>query len=110
MLASVDAVNKDIHDGKISPDKLMVGSLDVQSLYPSIDTKAAGKICRDKVIKSSTNFEGIDYKSAAVYLSLTMSPIEIVDSKVQRLLPRKKSKKGSKPTILTADQEDKLDR
>ena len=110
MIASIDALNKDIHDNKIDSKNLMVGSLDVEALYPSINTKTAGRICKDKVMKSSAIFEGIDYKSAIVYLKLTMSPSEIVDSKIQHLLPRKKNRQGKKATILTADMEDKSDR
>ena len=110
MIASIDSLNRDIHEGKVDSNNLMVGSLDVEALYPSINTTVAGRICKDKVIKSSATFEGIDYKSASIYLKLTMSRAEIVDAKVQHLLPRRKSKQGSNPSILTADQEDKLDR
>ena len=77
----------------------MVGSLDECDLYPSINTKVAGKICRDRVIKSNINFEGIDYKSTVIYLQVAMSPSEKVDAKIMKLLPRRVNKQGKKSTV-----------
>ena len=58
-------------------------------MYPSVDTKKAAKICRDRVIDSKMEIEGVDYRWATIYLKLTMTPVEIVDAKVQGILPRK---------------------
>ena len=62
---------------------MVVRSLDVVSLSPSIDTSTAGEICRDRVKKSSVKFEGIDSKQAVIYLKVAMSPVEKVDAKIQ---------------------------
>ena len=77
----------------------MVGSLDIESLYPSIKTKDAARICKEKIQSSSVEFQGVDYKWALTYLTLTMSPREIVDAKIQYLLPRRLHKQGPKPGI-----------
>ena len=82
-IAKIDQLNKDISTGKIKPKKLTVGSLDVTSLYGSIDSKTAGIIARDKVVKSKMKFEGINYKWALIYLALTMTAHEKVDAHVQ---------------------------
>ena len=89
---------------------MVIGSLEVQSLYPSVDTKKAAKICRDRVIASEIKMEGIDYRWATIYLRLTMSPHEIVDSKMQGIMPRKLSKFGKKPTIRTVNKDEKEER
>ena len=109
-ISKVDAFNKKIVNGDICPNKLMVGSLDVTSLYTSISTKVAGVICKDRILNSKVSFEGVDYTWAVIYLKLTMSPSEIVDSKMQSLLPRKKSKQGSNPTILTGSEKENQNR
>ena len=101
MLSKVDALNEKIKKGEIAPKDLMVGSLDVESLYPSIDTKVAAKVCRDRVKNSKLSFLGIDYQWALLYLSVTMSPAEIVDAKLQGVLPRRNNKQGRKSTINT---------
>ena len=62
MISKVDRVNRSIQEGRISPRNLMVGSLDFCTLYPSINTRIAGKICRDRVGRSNIKFKGINYK------------------------------------------------
>ena len=60
MLYQVEELNRKIRNMQVNPRNLMVGSLDVTALYPSIDTEKAACICRDKVLKSELQFEGID--------------------------------------------------
>ena len=42
-ISKLDSLNNKILQGEIKPRKLMTGSLDVESLYPSINTKVAGR-------------------------------------------------------------------
>ena len=71
---------------------MTIGRLDVSALYPSIDTKHASKIVRDRVMESNLEFEGINFKSALTYLKLTMKGGDVVDAKLQGILPRRKTK------------------
>ena len=50
--------------------------------------------------------EGVDWRWVLLYLTLTMSKLEQVDAKVQGLLPRRNSRRGRPPTILTAHLEE----
>ena len=52
--------------------KIMVGSLDVEALYPSIDQKEGPRIVSEEVLKSKVKFQNINYHLAAVYLGTTM--------------------------------------
>ena len=87
----------------------MVGSLDVEALYPSINVKRAGEICRDKVNESKLKMEGIDYRWGLVYIALTATPAEKVDLGLQGILPRKLRKRKA-PTIKTVEEDDKRER
>ena len=80
---------------------MVLGSLDVQALYPSISTKAAGTIVRDRFFNSEAKFDGVDYVWVLKYLALTMSNCENVNARIQGLIPRKISKSGRKPSILS---------
>ena len=100
-LSKVDALNAKIVKGEVNPNKLVLGSLDVQALYPSISTKAAGTIVRDRILKSEAKFDGVDYVWGLKYLALTMSNCEKVNARIQGLIPRKISKSGRKPSILS---------
>ena len=46
---------------------------------------------------SELKLEGVDYQWGAVYLALTLSPIECIDAKIQYLLHRKTFKKDPPP-------------
>ena len=75
-LSKVEDINEKINRGEVLPESMVVGSLDVEALYPSIKTMEAGRIARDCIQKSSLKLEGIDYRWALVYLALTMSNAE----------------------------------
>ena len=64
----------------------MVGSLDVQDLYHSINVTKAGQICRDRVTNSGLKIERVNYKRALIYLDLTMSPSERVYTRVNNAM------------------------
>ena len=83
----------------------MIGSLDVEALYPSIDAKRAGQIVRERVTESQLRVDGVDWRWVLIYLSLTMTPHDKVDQRLTGVLPRrihKPGRKAKKPTILTA--------
>ena len=65
-------MNKKILCEEISCENMMVGSHDVESLYPSMKTKKAGELARDRITESSMKFEGVDYRWAVIYLTLTI--------------------------------------
>ena len=62
MISKMDDLNRRIQNGEVKPRRLMTGSLDVSALYPSINTKIAGRIVRDRVAKSKMQVEGVEYK------------------------------------------------
>ena len=107
MIHQVDVLNSKIRSQKLNPKDLMVGSLDVTALYPSIDTDQAADICRDKVLESDMVFDGIDYRWALVYLALTCTNRDKVDNNLQDVIPRRLRKQGSRPTVLTAEVDEK---
>ena len=80
----------------------------MQGSYPSVDSKMTAKVCRDRVMTSKLDIEGVDYRWATIYLKLTMTNLEIVDAKVEGLLPRKIN--GRKATIRTVEADEKEER
>ena len=75
-IAAINDLNKQILNGQVKPNNLMVGSLDVSALYTSITHKAAGIIAKETVMESNCKFKGIDYKWAGIYLAHTESSPE----------------------------------
>ena len=59
-ISKIEALNTRIRKGEIDSTNLMVGSLDVENLYGSINAKTAGRIIRKRFLKSNLNIKGID--------------------------------------------------
>ena len=110
LLSRIEELNAKIRKKEINSERMMVGSLDVEALYPSIDVRQAGEICRDRILNSELKQEGIDYRWALIYLALTATPVERVDLGLQGVIPKKISKFGRKPTVRTADADEKRER
>ena len=55
-LSGIDALNQKIEKGEINPSNLMVGSLDVKSLYTSINTKIAANKVKERILKSKAQY------------------------------------------------------
>ena len=79
----IDMLNQKIKSGEIKAPRLMVGSLDVEALYPSTDVHQASKIVKDRILKSPLKFENIDYRWALIYVALTQTPEEQSKSDIQ---------------------------
>ena len=107
-LFNVEKFNTKIREGLIDGENLTIGSLDVENLYGSVNTKVACNVIREEVMNSPLNFEGIDWRWALVYCALTLTPIEIVDQKLHQLIPRKLA--AMKATIKTVKKDETHER
>ena len=72
-LNSIDKLNQLIREGKVNDKLIMIGSLDVEALYPSTDIKKACQIVKERIKKSPMKHENIDFRWALIYLALTMT-------------------------------------
>ena len=55
VLHKIEAANKKLEDLKVK--ELVIGSLDVEALYPSIDQQEGPKIVAQEIVKSKLRFE-----------------------------------------------------
>ena len=85
--------------------EVMVGSLDVEALYPSIDQKEGPRIVAREVLKSNVDIGNINYHLAVVYLGTTMSRARQVREGVAHLIPPRKAKtrRGRRVTVHTRE-------
>ena len=79
----------------------MVGSMDVEALYPSIHQQEGARIVAEEIVKSDIEYEGADIRKAAVYIAATMSKERQKKEGILHLLPIRKSqgKSGRRPTV-----------
>ena len=85
--------------------RIMLGSLDVEALYPSIDQKEGPRIVSEAIMKSKIQYTNINYHLVAVYLAVTMDKQRQTREGITHLLPQKKSrsKRGRKLTLHTKE-------
>ena len=95
MLASIHEANA---SGKIDK-RAVIGSLDVKSLYPSLDIDFTVEVACNEFYESKLTIEGVDYEELGLYLSLNrkaeyLKEIALIDN-----CPTRKSKYGPPPRI-----------
>ena len=81
--------------------QVVIGSLDVEALYPSIDQVQGPRIVAQEIAKSLLTFETVDTHLLGVYLATVMSKERQEKEKVSHLLPTRKAagKQGRKLTV-----------
>ena len=99
MLSYVDSLADEVEKGDDIPEGLCIGSLDVVSLYPSLDIPKCAKICREQILKSDPNFDGIDLKWATMYVAMTNTQLQINQKGIQDIIPGRRHKNGERPGI-----------
>ena len=93
---------------KAGSKEAMVGSLDVKSLYPSLDQEGAAEMVSQLVLRSRMKFPGVDYRAAQVYLASTLDEEMIKKESLQKLLPARMHRKGKRPGATTDELSVKL--
>ena len=94
LLAEVDVVNAEGID-----NTFIVGSMDVEALYPSLDIAfTVEKVC-EVLHDSKVNIEGVDYKDLGLYLSLVKTDEELQTLGIHNVCPKRRSRRGPRPNI-----------
>ena len=92
MIAALDQQNRDSSgDDQEARDKLVIGSMDVKALYPSININQAAEAVQRLVTKHKDKIDGAVYREAARYLALTLDEDEQRDMACWKCYHRRKT-------------------
>ena len=69
---------------------VMVGSMDVVALYPSIDQKVGAQIVAEELVRNQVTYKGVDMEKVVQYLAATMSAERQAAEGVEHLIPKKR--------------------
>ena len=95
LLAEIEELNK---GGRLNESDI-IGSMDVEALYPSLDIDfTVEKVC-EMLHDSKVTFEGINYKELGLYLSLVMNDEELRRRGVDAVCPTRRARRGPRPNI-----------
>ena len=80
-------------------EQLIIGSLDANSLYPSLDAEESGNICGKMIEESNLELRGVDWKAATKYLAVVIPNKADILASVAEYIPERYTVKGKKPTL-----------
>ena len=105
MLSSLEDLNQELAqemedtNSDCSKEEIIVGSMDVKSLYPSIDIEEATQTVKRLVTKYYHTMENINAKEAARYLALALTEDRVEKLGLEEILPARKTNRGPRPGI-----------
>ena len=89
---------KELNEKRINED-IIVGSLDVKALYPSLDINFTAEIVSKEFYENEYELEGIDVEEVGLYLGIEMSEKEQEEKGIRKFCCQRKNKMGRKPLI-----------
>ena len=88
-----------VNSSQVVSGEWIVGSLDVDSLYPSLDIRHSVRVVREVLFDSDLKFEKLDWKEIALYLKFHLADDEIAEERLGRICPYARSDRGRPPTF-----------
>ena len=85
----------------------MVGSLDVDSLYPSLNVERCAEVVRKKLEGSDLRFENLRWKEIVLYLKYNMEYTDEGYKEVFRNFPRRRNYIGRPPQFTASGSQSK---
>ena len=97
LLTEFERLNRDVNVQK----EWVVGSLDVDALYPSLDIKRCAEVVSQQLFKSDLVLNGLKWKEIALYLKFHLKEECIKEKGISQYCPKRKHRVG-KPPLFTA--------
>ena len=99
---STEEVLSQLEEAKVAVESsaannVMVGSLDVSALYPSLHQEESAELVSRFIEESPVRLEGMDLRSAQVYLASNLTPVQIKLEGLKGLVPARVHKYGKRP-------------
>ena len=110
LLGRIDRLNQSLKTEEPPETGYYLGSIDAVSLYPRLDIPQCTKLATNKVVASCLKMVGVNWKWVTILVALGMTQEEINRENLAHLIPRRRSSRGKRPTILTASLEEKRQR
>ena len=105
MVAAISKYNLKMeqHREEEGSRKLIIGSIDVKALYPSLQVEETVRIVVEMVKKSGIIVAGADWVEVGKYLALNLSWEEVETSGLVSVVPKRNAGLSGKPTMAYLD-------
>ena len=78
-------------------ERHVVGSLDIEALYPSLDIEKCAGIVNEKLYESEITFANLQWKEIMLYLRFMLTDKQLRDKGLYIHAPKRKSRRGRPP-------------
>ena len=79
--------------------RLIVGSSDVKSFYPSMDIEVAANEVIAEVMESGVELEGVDWTEVALFIACTMTQEQIDQEGLTHVIHKRRCNRGPRPGL-----------
>ena len=102
VMEAIETLNKEANTNS----DIVIGSLDVKALFPSLEVNRSAEIVRRMIASSSVDIENVDYNELTKYIAINVDIVEIQQSGMQDLIHTRKHTKGPKPGMTAREVTD----
>ena len=81
----------------------MIIAADAKCFYPSMDHRRSAEVIRTEVMSTNMKLDGFNWREAAKYICLSLSPTDWDRWGVRRLMPKRAKSGGVAPGITGAE-------
>ena len=99
MCARFEEVNKELEKEENRGKKFVIGSLDVEALYPSLEAERLGVLVREMVERSKVKI-AVNERELKLYLASTMEENEVKEEGWEEFVHKKKNKSKNKAVAM----------
>ena len=101
---STEELMREIEDanmkvGHRKMEEIVVASMDVSALYPSLDEAGSARIVMEEFIASGLEVKGVDWSKVPSYLAVTTSRDELIKEGIQHLVAQRRKVRGRRPSV-----------
>ena len=79
---------------------LTIIGADAVNLYPSLEKNSSARTCKKAMFQTEIKIRNVNHQAAAMYLAMEMTPAEIYLSGLKTIIPRRRFKKGTRPSTI----------
>ena len=99
LLSAIDALNE--NENTLVEENWIVGSLDIEALFPSLDVAVCAEIAGRVLFESTIEFRNLQWKEIMMYLRFMLTDEELEQKGLQGYTPQRKTRRG-RPPLFTA--------
>ena len=105
VISTEDFVNRINEFNKVSceGENLVIVGADATALFPSMWARTTGRTVGKAALKTTLVVKGLNYREMARYVAMEMDRFEIRYYNLDRIAPRRRFKKGTKPGVTGKD-------